>query len=122
MAIRMLGVVHLSRPRLVWEVDRSFPLTLMVRGDADAVVGSNGTQLTISSANLCRLAHSLARLWVLSSANCDAKAMPTRDSIEEQLASLSSMYASVPPTCKKGIPTPSPPKGPQAKGEEGLGE
>ena len=67
----------LSRPGLVGAIDRSFPLTFIVRGDAYPVAGSNWTQLTISLANFGRLARSPAGLWVLSMANCDDKAMET---------------------------------------------
>ena len=58
-------------------INRNFPLTFLVRGDAYLVVGGNWTQLTISLANFDRLARSLAGVWVLSMANCDDKAMDT---------------------------------------------
>ena len=67
----------LSRPGLVRSINRNFPLTFIVRGDAYAVAGGNWTQLTISLANFDRLARSPASLWVLSMANYDDKAMDT---------------------------------------------
>ena len=67
----------LSRPGFVRSINRTFPLTFIVRGDAYPVVGGNWTQLTISLANFERLARSPARLWELSMANCDDKAMDT---------------------------------------------
>ena len=39
------------------------------------MAAGNGTQLTISLANFNRMARSPTRLWVLSIANCDDKAM-----------------------------------------------
>ena len=67
----------LSRPGLARSINRNFPLTFIVRGDAYPVAGSNWTQLTISLANFDRLARSPAGLWVLSMANCNQKAMDT---------------------------------------------
>ena len=67
----------LSRPGLVRSINRNFPLTFIVRGDAYPVAGGNWTQLTLSLANFDRLARSLAGLWVLSMANCDDKTMDT---------------------------------------------
>ena len=67
----------LSRSGLVRSINRTFPLTFMVRGDAYPVAGGNWTQLTISFANFERLARSPAGFWVLSMANCDDKAMET---------------------------------------------
>ena len=67
----------LSRPGLVRSINRNFPLTFIVRGDAYPVVGGNWTQLTISLANFDRLARSPAGLWVLSMANCGDMAMGT---------------------------------------------
>ena len=58
-------------------LNRNFPLTFIVRGDACPMAGGNWTQLTISLANFNRLARSPAGLWVLSMANCDDKAMDT---------------------------------------------
>ena len=46
----------LSRPGLVRSINRSFPLTFMVPRDAYPVAGGNWTQVTISLANLDRLA------------------------------------------------------------------
>ena len=59
----------LSRPCLVRSINRTFPLTFIVRGDAYSVAGGNWTQLTISLAYFERLARSLVGLWVLSMAN-----------------------------------------------------
>ena len=67
----------LSRPGLVRSINRSFPLTFIVRGDAYPMAGGNWTQLTISLANFDRRARSPAGFWVLSIANCDDKAMDT---------------------------------------------
>ena len=67
----------LSRPGLVRSINRSFPLTCMVRGDAYPVAGGNWTPLTIALANFHRLARSPAGLGVLSMANGDDKAMDT---------------------------------------------
>ena len=67
----------LSRPGLVRSINRSFPWAFIVRGDAYPVAGGNWIQLNISLANFDRLARSPARLWVLSIANCDDKAMDT---------------------------------------------
>ena len=67
----------LSRPGLVRSINRNFPLTFIVRGDAYPVARGNWTQLTISLANFDRLVRSPAGLWVLSTANCDDKAMDT---------------------------------------------
>ena len=67
----------LSRPGLVRSINRSFPLTFIVRGDPYPVVGGNWTQLIISLANFDCLVCFLAGLWVLSMAYCDAKAMDT---------------------------------------------
>ena len=67
----------LSRPGLVRSVNRNFPLTFIVRGDAYPVSGGNWTQLTISLANFDRLARTPGGFWVLSMANCDNKAMDT---------------------------------------------
>ena len=67
----------LSRLGLVRSINRNFPLTFIVRGDAYPVAGGNWTQLTISLANFDSLARSPAGLWVLSMANCDDKAMDT---------------------------------------------
>ena len=67
----------LSRPGLVLSINRKFPWTFIVRGDAYPVAGGNWTQLTIPLANFDRLARSPAGLWVLSMANCDDKAMNT---------------------------------------------
>ena len=67
----------LSWPGLVQAINRSFPLTFIVRGDACPGAGGNGTHLTISLANFDRLARSPAGLWVLSMANCDGKSMDT---------------------------------------------
>ena len=66
----------LSRPGLVRSINRSFPLTFIVREDAYPVVGGNWIQLTISLANFARFARSSAGLWVLSMANCDDKPPP----------------------------------------------
>ena len=65
----------LSWPGLVRSMNRIFPLTFIVRGDAYPVAVGNWTQLTISLANFDRLARSPAGLWVLSMANCDDQAM-----------------------------------------------
>ena len=51
-----------SRPGLVRLINRSFPLTFIVRGDAYPVAGGNWTQLTISLAYFDRLARSPAGL------------------------------------------------------------
>ena len=67
----------LSPLGLVGSINRSFPLTFIVRGNTYLVVGGNSTQRTISLANCHRLARSPAGLWVLSMANCDDKAMDT---------------------------------------------
>ena len=67
----------LSRPGLVRSINRNFPLTFIVRGDAYPVAGGNWTQLTISLATFHRLACSPVGLWVLSMANCDDKAIDT---------------------------------------------
>ena len=67
----------LPRPGLVRSINRNFPLTFIVRGDAYPVAGGNWTQLTISLANFDRLARSPEGLWVLSMANCDDNAMDT---------------------------------------------
>ena len=67
----------LSQAGLVRSINRNFPLTFNGRGDAYPVAGGNWTQLTISLANFDRLARSHAGLWVLSTANCDDKAMDT---------------------------------------------
>ena len=64
-------------PGLVRSIDRTFPFTFIVRGDAYPVAQGHWTQLTISLANFDRLARSPAGLWVLSMANCDHKAMDT---------------------------------------------
>ena len=50
----------LSWPGLVRSINRSFPLTFIVRGDAYPVARGNWTQLTISLANFHRLARSPA--------------------------------------------------------------
>ena len=71
----------LSRPGWVRSINRTFPLTFIVRGDAYPVAGGNGTHLTISLPNFDRLARSPAGLWVLSMANCDDKAMDTRGTL-----------------------------------------
>ena len=52
----------LSRPGLVRSINRNFPLTFLVRGDAYPVAGDNWTQLTISLAYFDRLACSRAGL------------------------------------------------------------
>ena len=76
----------LSRPGWVRSINRSFPLTFIVRGDAYPVAGGNWNQLTISLANFDRLARSPAGLWVLSMANCDEKGHGHPwDVVEEQL-------------------------------------
>ena len=67
----------LSRPSLVRSINRTFPLTFIIRGGAYPVAGGDWTQLTVSLANFERLARSPAGLWVLSMANCDDKAMDT---------------------------------------------
>ena len=67
----------LSRPGLVRSIHRTFPLTFIVLGDAYPLARGNWTQLTISLANLERLACCPVGLWVLSMANCDDKAMET---------------------------------------------
>ena len=67
----------LSRRGLVRSINRSLPVTFIVRGDAYSVARGNGTQLTISLANCDRLARSAAGLCVLSMANRDDKAMDT---------------------------------------------
>ena len=67
----------LSRPGLVRSINRTFPLTAIVRGDAYPVAGGNWTKLTISLANFDRLARSLAGLWLFSMANSDDKSMDT---------------------------------------------
>ena len=67
----------LSRPGLVRSINRNFPFTVIVQGDAYPVAGGNWSQLTISLANFDCLARSPAGLWVLSMANCDDKAMDT---------------------------------------------
>ena len=67
----------LSRPGLVRSINRTFPLTFIVRRDAYPVAGGNWTQPTISLANFERLDRSPSGLWVLSMANCDDKAMET---------------------------------------------
>ena len=67
----------LSRPGLVRSINRSFPLTFIVRGGAYPVVGGYWTQLTISLANFDGLAPCPAGLWVLSMANCDDNAVDT---------------------------------------------
>ena len=67
----------LSRPGLVRSINRTFPLTFIIRGDAYPVAGGNWTRLTISLADFKCLARSPAGLWVLSMANCDDKAMDT---------------------------------------------
>ena len=73
----MVVTYILSRPGLMRSINRTFPLTFIVRGDAYSVAGGKWTQLTISLANFERLAGSPAGLWVLSMANCDDKAMDT---------------------------------------------
>ena len=80
----------LSRPGLVRSINRSFPLTLIVRGDAYPVTGGNWTQLTISLANFDRLARSPAGLWTLSMASCDDKAMDTLGTFERAIGRYSS--------------------------------
>ena len=50
----------LSRPGLVRSINRTFPLTFIVRGDAYPVATGNWTQVTISLANFDRLALSPA--------------------------------------------------------------
>ena len=87
----------LSRPGLVRSINRTVPLTFLVRGDAYPVAGGNWTQLTISLAYFERLARSLAGLWALSMANCDDKAMETlgtfRKSNWEVLFSASAFHS-----------------------------
>ena len=67
----------LSRPGLVRFINRSFPLTFIVRGGAYPVAGGNWTQLTISLADFDRWARSPAGLGVLRIADCDDQAMHT---------------------------------------------
>ena len=67
----------LSRPGFVRSINRTFPLTFIVRGVAYPVIGGHWTQLSISLANFDRLARSPAGPWVLSMPNCDDKAMHT---------------------------------------------
>ena len=67
----------LSRPGLVRSINRNFPLTFIVRGDAYPVAGGSWTQLSISLANFDRLARSTAGFWVSSMANREDKAMDT---------------------------------------------
>ena len=76
MALRLMGQIH-PQPGLVRSINRNFPLAFIVRGEAYPVARGNWTQLTISLANLDRLARSPAGLWVLSMANCDDKAIDT---------------------------------------------
>ena len=64
-------------PCLVRSINRSFPLTFIVRGDAYPMAGGNWTQLTISLANLNHSARSPVGLWMLTMANCDDKAKHT---------------------------------------------
>ena len=66
-----------SRPGLVRSINRSFPLTFILRGYAYPVARGNWTQPTISLANFDCLARSPAGLLVLSMGNCDDKAMDT---------------------------------------------
>ena len=72
-----------SRWGLAGSINRFFPLTFIVLGDACPPAGGNGTQLTISLANFDRLARSPMGLWVLSLANCDDKAMDTLGTLLE---------------------------------------
>ena len=58
MALRLMGQVHPLPAGLLRSINRSFPLTFIVRGDAYPVAGSNWTQLTISLANFDRLPRS----------------------------------------------------------------
>ena len=67
----------LSPPCLVQSINSFFPLTFTVWGDDYPVAGGNLTKLTISLANFDRVARFPPRLWVLSIANCDDKAMDT---------------------------------------------
>ena len=67
----------LPRPGLLRSINRNFPFTFIVRGDAYAVAGDKWTQLTTPLANFDRLAPSAAGLWVWSMANCNDKAMDT---------------------------------------------
>ena len=54
----------LSRPGFVRSINRTFPLTFIVQGDAYPVAEGNWTQLIISLANFDRLARSAVGLWV----------------------------------------------------------
>ena len=67
----------LSRPGLVRSINRTLPLTFIVRGYVYPVARGNCTQLTIPWANFDRLARSPAGLWVLSMGSCDDKGMDT---------------------------------------------
>ena len=67
----------LSRPGSVRSINRTFPLTFIVRGDAYTVGGGNWNHLTISLATHKRFADSATGLWMLSITNCDDKAMHT---------------------------------------------
>ena len=51
-----------SRAELPWDIDCSFPLTFIIRGDAYPMAKSTWTQLTISLANFGSMAHPLAGL------------------------------------------------------------
>ena len=77
MALRLMGEDIFSRPGLVRPINRSFPLTFIVRGDAYPVARGKWTKLTISLANFDRLAYSTAGLWVSGMASCDDKAIET---------------------------------------------
>ena len=85
---------NLSSPGLARSINRNFPLTFIIRGDAYPVGGGNWTQLTMSLANLDHLARSPAGLWVLSMANCDDKGMDTIGSLWKSSGEvgLSPMY------------------------------
>ena len=64
-------------PGLVRSINRNFPLMFIIRGGAYPMAGGNWTKPTISLANFDRLARSPTGLCVLSTANCDDKAMDT---------------------------------------------
>ena len=66
-----------SRCALIRQVDRFFPLTFFVRGDAYPVAGTSCIQVTISLVNMGCLCRSFAVVWAVGLANCDDKQMPT---------------------------------------------
>ena len=66
-----------SRVALIRQVDKSFPLTCLARGDAHLVAGSWWTQTTILLVNMGWLCRSTSGVWALGLAKCDDNQMPT---------------------------------------------